>query len=429
MWFFANALEGSQEFPVNASTATGTVIVKYNSTTNVLELTGDYQNLNATISGSHIHGPAGPGANAGVLFVLNNSGGTTGTLSGTFTLTEPQEADLLAGNMYANVHSTGTYGAGEIRAQLLPTSMSSSYYINGFLEADQSVATPAVVSSGTGTVTTLLDRQALKIYLTGSFSGLTSNITNAHIHGGIAGTNGPVLIPLLFAGTTSGTVTGTATVRSTFADSVINGLTYVNIHTGTYGAGEIRAQLANLVLPVKLQFFNAFKDRDKIAVVWESNAELNLNYYEVQQQDPTTSQWITKKSVTALNSSSVSKYRYDDVPLSGVGNYVYYRLRMVDKDGRYTYSQVIRINRIQMKAELILQSNPIRNGQLQYMITGLPTNKKAAVSIVDYGGKVLVKTSAFTLANNSIAVGRLSPGMYKLLVQIDDVVLKQTFLR
>ena len=51
-------LEGAQEVPANASTASGIVIVKYNTTTRYLSLTGDYQNLSATISGSHIHSPA-----------------------------------------------------------------------------------------------------------------------------------------------------------------------------------------------------------------------------------------------------------------------------------------------------------------------------------------------------------------------------------
>jgi hypothetical protein len=429
MWFFANALEGSQEFPANASTARGTVIAKYNSVTNVLDLVGDYQNLNATVSGSHIHGPAGAGANAGILFDVTNSGGTTGTLTGTFTLTEAQEADLLSGNMYANVHSTGTYGAGEIRAQLLLTSMDNTQYITGLLEASQSVATPAVVSPGTGTVTVLLDRTALKIYVTGSFSGLTSNITNTHIHGGAAGTNGPVVVPLFFGGTTSGTITGTATVRATFADSVINGLSYANIHTANYIPGEIRAQLGNLVLPLKLTAFNAYKDHEKIALMWESAEESNLSHYEVQQQDAATAQWITKKSVTAFNNGLNNKYSCYDLPLPGTGNYVFYRLKMVDKDGKYSYSQIIRINNLQVKAELQLLSNPVRNDKLEYIITGIPTNKKAIVSILDYNGRLMLKTTVSTLYNNSIPVGNLSAGMYKIIVRIDGIKLQQGFIK
>ncbi len=429
MWFFANALQGSEEVPSNLSPARGTVIVKYNSETNVLELVGDYQNLSAAISGSHIHGPAAPGTNASVLFPLTNSGGTIGTLTDTSTLTEAQEADLLAGNMYVNVHSTGTFAAGEIRGQLLLTSMGETQYFTGLMQASQSVATPAVVSSGTGTATVLLDKLSLKVFTTGSFSGLTSNINNAHIHGGAAGTNGPVVVPLFFAGTTSGTVTGTATVTSTFADSMINGLSYINIHTDNYPAGEIRAQLGNLVLPIKLEYFNGYKSGNKIALIWQSADEANLSHYEIQQHDPATSQWITKTSVAVLNSGYANKYLYNDLPFTGSGSYIFYRLKMIDKDGRYYFSPVIRINNLQSKAELTLLSNPIRNGQLQYIIIGLSTNKKAHVSVLDYTGKIILRTTASILSNNSIQMNNLSSGMYRLIVQIDGTIMQRSFIK
>lgn len=428
MWFFANALEGSQEFPVNASPAKGTVIVKYNSETNVLDLVGDYQNLSANISGSHIHGPAGPGANAGVLFHLTNTGGMIGTLTGTFTLSAAQETDLMTGNMYVNVHSTGTYAAGEIRGQLLATGMGSTQYITGILQQSQSVSVDPITSSGTGNVTALLDRLTNKVYLTGNFSGLAGNISNAHIHGGAAGSNGGVVVPLMFAGTTSGNVTGTATVRTTFADSMANGLSYVNIHTSAYPGGEIRAQLGDLVLPVKLSLFNGFKERDKIVLIWESEQEINLSHYEIEQQD-INSQWVVKATVAGSNRSITSKYRLTDVPLPNGGKYVYYRLRMVDKDGKVAYSKVVRINISRSGAELMVLSNPVLNDEVRFVITGFQTDKKATVNIVDFNGKVMAQKIVSSMANNFMSLKNLSKGMYKLVVRIDDTLLQQTFMK
>ena len=428
MWFFANALQGSQEFPSNASLARGTVIVRYNPTINYLELVGDYQNLSAAISASHIHGPAGPGANAGVLFNLTNTGGTTGLLTGTATLTNAQEADLLAGNMYANVHSAGTYSGGEIRAQLLPTAMGATQVFTGLLEASQSVASPAVVSSGTGNVAVLLDKVSNMVYVTGGFSGLTSNINNTHIHGGAAGTNGGVAVPLFYSGTTAGTITGTGTVRSTFADSMVNGFSYVNIHTTTYGAGEIRAQLGDLVLPVKLRFFNGFKEKDRVILVWESEEESNLSAYQIEQQDKSL-QWISKAIVPASNKAIGNNYRFADIPLAGSGADIYYRLKMVDKDGKYDYSRVVRINNLQSGAGLKLLSNPVSNGDLRFLITGIAGDRKAAVSIIDFSGKIISQKNVSSMATNSINIKRLPAGMYKIVVRIDDKQLQETFMK
>src|SRR3954449_9729085 len=82
--YLRGTLQGSQETPPNALTGSGVVIVKYNKTTKVLKLFGDYAGLSGAISGSHIHrglpGVAGP-----VVVPLVNSAGTTGTLTGDAT--------------------------------------------------------------------------------------------------------------------------------------------------------------------------------------------------------------------------------------------------------------------------------------------------------------------------------------------------------
>jgi CHRD domain len=73
------------------------------------------------------------------------------------------------------------------------------------------------------------------------FSNLTGNAIAAHIHVGAAGVAGPVRVPLC-APCTSG-VTGTATITAEVLDAILNGRAYVNVHTPTNPAGEIRDQV------------------------------------------------------------------------------------------------------------------------------------------------------------------------------------------
>jgi len=73
-----------------------------------------FMNLSATETVSHIHGPAEPGAQAGVQVDL-----PLGTPKvGEVTITEQQQADMLAGLFYLNIHS-GNCPGGEIRGQIL----------------------------------------------------------------------------------------------------------------------------------------------------------------------------------------------------------------------------------------------------------------------------------------------------------------------
>ena len=116
----ANA-SGANENPANASTATGTLTGTYNKTTNKLTYTIAWTGLAATSSALHFHGPALAGVNASPVVTLTiTTPGTTGGATGEAILTEAQEADLLAGKWYWNVHN-GTFPGGEIRGQVVAT--------------------------------------------------------------------------------------------------------------------------------------------------------------------------------------------------------------------------------------------------------------------------------------------------------------------
>ena len=107
------ALSGDEEVPPVATTASGEATVTLDGA--VLSVSGSYEGMTATVA--HIHGPAAPGVNAGVLFPLDVDAATT-SVSGEFTLTEDQLAELADGLYYVNVHSAA-YPAGEIRGQIV----------------------------------------------------------------------------------------------------------------------------------------------------------------------------------------------------------------------------------------------------------------------------------------------------------------------
>lgn len=112
------ALSGAQEVPPVASSGTGQAEVQLDAQTNVLKWKVTYSGLTGPVSGAHIHGPAGPGQNAGIAVGFSGNLNVQ-PIQGETKLT-PQQADQLAsGQWYVNLH-TPTYPAGEIRGQLRP---------------------------------------------------------------------------------------------------------------------------------------------------------------------------------------------------------------------------------------------------------------------------------------------------------------------
>src|SRR6476469_2980003 len=75
-----------------------------------------------------------------------------------------------------------------------------------------------------------------------SFGNLTGDAVAAHIHVADRGKPGPVVVPLC-APCTSGAA-GTANINATVLEAIQNDRAYVNVHTKTNPAGEIRAQVS-----------------------------------------------------------------------------------------------------------------------------------------------------------------------------------------
>jgi len=113
---FGGTLSGAQQNPPVQTAGTGTLDATFDKATRKLTWNVTYSGLSGPATAAHFHGPAAPGANAGVVLPFANP---ASPIQGEATLTEAQAADLLAGRWYVNVHSRAHPG-GEIRAQVTP---------------------------------------------------------------------------------------------------------------------------------------------------------------------------------------------------------------------------------------------------------------------------------------------------------------------
>jgi hypothetical protein len=109
------SLKASEEVPPNDSAATGALKATYDTASKQLTYDVTYSGLTGDATMAHFHGPAEPGKNAGV--VVPVKGSVASPIAGSATLTDAQEADLLAGRWYFNVHTAANKG-GEIRGQV-----------------------------------------------------------------------------------------------------------------------------------------------------------------------------------------------------------------------------------------------------------------------------------------------------------------------
>ena len=114
-------LTGTEEVPPNDSPGTGSLQATYDSESNVLNYTVTYSGLTGDVTAAHFHGPADPGENAPPAVPVEGS--LASPISGTATLTDAQEAELLGGQWYFNLH-TAQHPDGELRGQVLQSAAS-----------------------------------------------------------------------------------------------------------------------------------------------------------------------------------------------------------------------------------------------------------------------------------------------------------------
>jgi hypothetical protein len=112
---FRATLSAAAEVPSNASPGTGTLEASFDKGSSVLKWRVVYSGLTGPATMAHFHGPAMPGANAGVVVPFPSAASPA---EGSATLTPAQVTDLMAGKWYVNVHTAQNPG-GEIRGQVL----------------------------------------------------------------------------------------------------------------------------------------------------------------------------------------------------------------------------------------------------------------------------------------------------------------------
>ncbi|HQT78287.1 MAG: hypothetical protein B7Z80_14240 [Rhodospirillales bacterium 20-64-7] len=104
---------------------------------------------------------------------------------------------------------------------------------------------PPTKSTGTGEATATLDTATHELTYNVTFSGFSSEVTAAHIHGPApAGKNAGVLVPL--GVTPKSPIHGTVKLTAEQQKQMEDGMTYVNIHSKQHPSGAIRGQLTEV---------------------------------------------------------------------------------------------------------------------------------------------------------------------------------------
>jgi subtilisin-like proprotein convertase family protein len=174
-------------------------------------------------------------------------------------------------------------------------------------------------------------------------------------------------------------------------------------------------------LPVELVSFTGYNDKDKNVLNWTTASEKNSDRFEIEKSTIGTGDWKYIGWQKAVGEQGATNYTFsDNQPV--VGNN-YYRLKIIDNDGTYTYSNTINIsvNAAMVNGFVKVFPNPT-NG----LVTIQLQSTKNAVSILQVTNLLgqVVKSSEIALSTGvtqvSLDMHELPNGTY--LVSFVDVL-------
>lgn len=175
---------------------------------------------------------------------------------------------------------------------------------------------------------------------------------------------------------------------------------------------------ANITLPLNLLTFKGTLQNNATLLEWQTGNEINTSKFVVERSTDGQNFQPIGTVMAAGNSSTNNKYSFIDYDVSRQSSsIVYYRLKMVDNDGAYTYSDIVTITLQYMTSRATLFPNPASHEVTVSIIAVV--DGKIKWNLIDNTGRIVAHSSLLAKKGNNnvvINLNNLAKGTYYLSV-------------
>ena len=248
---------------------------------------------------------------------------------------------------------------------------------------------------------------------------------------GISGSSTPSLV--------SGQYQYTATYPTFLGDSSThNNLYRIKVATSvanladdncSFNATTVIQVLVNncmYLLDTKLLSFTASSQQNKGYLSWTTDHEAAGVQYDIEKSTDTAN--FSKIGSVAGNGYGSTYHFTDPDQLKGI---TYYRIKLYDNSGKYTYSKVVALNTASMQLEIKSLVNPFDNTLSFNLVT--PTDRLAYITLSDGYGKIIkrIELKIYKGANpvSMGDAGMLSNGLYTLRIEAAGQFINKQVVR
>jgi hypothetical protein len=183
------------------------------------------------------------------------------------------------------------------------------------------------------------------------------------------------------------------------------------------------------VLPLRLVSFSGKRNSSQISLSWNTTNEVNVKNFVVERSFNGSD--FTIIGSVKPNNTAESRYAFidsDPFAVKAIGK-IFYRLKMVDIDGAYSYSNIAVINPVGPRNLLTLYPNPVK-GNVVNIIVDEAVQPGLEVKVTDASGRMFRRFTTSSSAGQVIPVDvkNLSNGVYILKVETGNKSFVQQFV-
>ncbi|MFP5041367.1 T9SS type A sorting domain-containing protein [Parasediminibacterium sp. JCM 36343] len=169
-------------------------------------------------------------------------------------------------------------------------------------------------------------------------------------------------------------------------------------------------------LPLKLISFSAKQSNNVVTLQWQTANEVNTQSFTIERSSD--GKTFTTIGTVPANGSGNSTYSFTDItPLQGMENF--YRLKMIDKDGSFTYSKIVEVQLSINNYQLSITPNPAKGNAVLHF---KQTVSLASIAVYNsVGQRVLAKEiDGSTYSSYTLPIHQLSAGTYTVTVHTKE---------
>ncbi len=195
---------------------------------------------------------------------------------------------------------------------------------------------------------------------------------------------------------------------------------------------EIGGGFSRIALPVEYLYFNGYNNDCNNIISWATASEENNNYFIVEYSSDGENFFPIER--IKGNGNSVEKIEYSFIHNDVKSNETYYRLKQVDFNGTYEYSNIILINNNCYKEileSIIIYPNPTYSEiNISNVNQNLQIDNEVLIHIIDVNGKVVHSDTYLFDGNINIDLEHLLNGIYFINMNIgtsniSNIIIKE----